>query len=196
MLNVFLSTLLFTVFQSNTVPENLQKDANILSINWYSNSVTSVFQSNDNEYSLAGYLSFSPTVIINCVNSTIIPYGIIGGFFSSECDVSFNTVQSEDYYSISNDKLTFKLYSNYPNPFKGMTHIKYDIPYLSDITLVIYDICGREIKQLINAKQDVGHYTVSWNGKDNKDEQCSAGVYFVSMKTDNYNNIKKIIITK
>jgi hypothetical protein len=182
-----------TVYNSDSYDLTIN---NTMKINWKSICATCTVNSNDNNYSLIGGISQSPMGII--YDSTSLTFGgIISGFWSSECDVNIKNIQEEkDFFALPNNQLVFKLYSNYPNPFKRTTKIRYDIPYTSIVKLLIYDICGKEVKQLVNEKQDMGRYNISWDGKDKNGKECSAGVYFVSMKTENYKSIKKVLIAK
>ena len=54
----------------------------------------------------------------------------------------------------------FALYQNYPNPFNPVTKIKFDIPKASPVTLKIYDISGREVMTVTNAKLKAGTYSL------------------------------------
>ncbi len=49
---------------------------------------------------------------------------------------------------------TFSLFQNYPNPFNPSTQIKYSLPFSSKVTLIVYDILGREIIKLVNSEQE------------------------------------------
>jgi len=85
----------------------------------------------------------------------------------------------------------FILSQNFPNPFNPITTIKYSVPTTSNISLVIYDILGREIKTLVNEEKLPGNYNVQFDGSD-----LSSGVYFYVMKADNFIDTKKLILLK
>lgn len=91
---------------------------------------------------------------------------------------------------------------NYPNPFNQITTIIYKIPqYLSStntvkVSLVIYDIAGNRIRTLVNAVQKPGTYRVYWNGKDQKGEKISSGIYFYELKAGNQRQIKKLLFIR
>lgn len=71
----------------------------------------------------------------------------------------------------------FALHSNYPNPFNPTTVIGYDLPEEAQVTLVIYDISGREVTRLVNSKKPAGFYRAIWDGKNRQGELVSSGVY-------------------
>ena len=71
------------------------------------------------------------------------------------------------------NNINFFLSQNYPNPFNPSTIIKYSIPAVKTpllggagggfVTLIIFDILGREIATLINKEQKAGNYEVNFN---------------------------------
>lgn len=85
----------------------------------------------------------------------------------------------------------FKLYNNYPNPFNPVTHLKFDLPEKSFVSILVFDNLGREISSLVNCSLMPGSYEVSWNGSN-----YSSGVYFYKLKTDKFESIKRMILLK
>lgn len=83
------------------------------------------------------------------------------------------------------------LYNNYPNPFNGTTNINYFLPKQSHVILKIYDILGREIETLVDEEEIAGSYMVVFNGR-----QLSSGIYFYTMRTENFVQTKKLILVK
>ena len=90
----------------------------------------------------------------------------------------------------------YKLYQNYPNPFNPATVIQYDVPELSQISLTLYDLSGREINQLVKEMQQPGLKTVVWDGKDFMGNRMGAGIYIYQLKSGNYVESKKMIFVK
>jgi len=85
---------------------------------------------------------------------------------------------------------------NYPNPFNPETTITYNLPSDSKITLSIHNIKGQLVKELINDKQKSGIHSIVWNGKDQRNDLCSSGVYFYSITSDNLSKTGKMILLK
>jgi hypothetical protein len=81
--------------------------------------------------------------------------------------------------------LTFALESPYPNPFNPSTQIRYSLPEAGKVSLMIYDVLGREIANLANGYQQAGRYTVTWNSKQNSNVPVSSGVYFARLRVTN-----------
>ncbi|MGI9175691.1 MAG: T9SS type A sorting domain-containing protein [Rhodothermales bacterium] len=57
---------------------------------------------------------------------------------------------------------TFGL-ENYPNPFNPSTEIQFTLPEASPVTLVVYDIQGREVARLLEGQQEAGSHAVTFN---------------------------------
>ncbi|MFC1502720.1 T9SS type A sorting domain-containing protein, partial [bacterium] len=73
---------------------------------------------------------------------------------------------------------TFALKQNYPNPFNPTTQIEYHLPEAGDVKIIVYNIEGREVCQLVNAKKSAGIYTVHWDGMDGFRQSVASGIYF------------------
>jgi len=86
---------------------------------------------------------------------------------------------------------TFKLYTNYPNPFNPVTTIKYDLPRSANITISIYDILGKELTKLVNGYTQAGSYEVIWDATN-----YASGTYFYRFESDAYKDVKKMSLIK
>ena len=85
----------------------------------------------------------------------------------------------------------FVLEQNYPNPFNPATTIKYDLPSKSFVSLKIYDVLGTEVASLVNEEEGEGEHSVSFNANE-----LSSGVYFYRLAAGNFNETKKMLLTK
>ncbi len=85
----------------------------------------------------------------------------------------------------------FNLSQNYPNPFNPSTTINYQLPFNGNVKLVVYDAMGREIKTLVNEKQNAGSYQVEFDGTN-----YPSGVYFYKLQTESYSETKKMVLIK
>ena len=79
----------------------------------------------------------------------------------------------------------FELLENYPNPFNSATQIKFFIPIYGKVNAAIYDSQGRKVKSLLQGKLRKGYHTINWKGTNNKGNNLSSGVYFISIKNSN-----------
>jgi photosystem II stability/assembly factor-like uncharacterized protein len=89
------------------------------------------------------------------------------------------------------------LSQNYPNPFNPVTKVKFDIKKLaagsqeSVVSLMVFDITGKEVATLVNELLQPGTYEVSFDGGN-----LPGGVYFYKLQAGNYADVKKMILIK
>jgi len=88
------------------------------------------------------------------------------------------------------------LHQNYPNPFNPITTIKYDLPEEVHVKLVIYDIMGREIRTLVNERQQAGYKSVIWDARNNHGMQVSSGYYICVMQAGDSRKNHKMVLMK
>ena len=86
---------------------------------------------------------------------------------------------------------TFVLYQNYPNPFNPSTTISFDLPADGRVSLVIYDILGREVQTLINDNLTAGYYKKVFDA-----HQLATGVYIYRLRTPNASKVQKMLLIK
>ncbi len=90
----------------------------------------------------------------------------------------------------------FSLSQNYPNPFNPETTIEYKLNKSENITLIVYDLFGREIICLEDSFQQVGNYKKVWNGKTHNGNNLPSGIYLYSLKSLTNSSTKKMILIK
>lgn len=84
-----------------------------------------------------------------------------------------------------------ELYQNYPNPFNTSTTIKFKVMNEARLSLIVYDILGKEILKLIDGKYYYsGIYLIEWSGDNLLGNGVASGIYFYVL------NINKKIIAK
>src|SRR4030095_14271749 len=85
----------------------------------------------------------------------------------------------------------FALHQNYPNPFNPSTRIQFDIPRSAFVSLRIYDISGREVLNITESQLNAGTYRYEWNASG-----LSSGVYFCRLSSENFTDVKKMLLLK
>ncbi|MEJ5352025.1 MAG: carbohydrate binding domain-containing protein [Melioribacteraceae bacterium] len=109
-------------------------------------------------------------------------------WFGIECYGDGVKSDIDDYGSLPTE---YKLEQNYPNPFNGTTIIKYQVPENTVVKIKLYDILGREIKTLVDEYKTPGYYQIAMNS-----ENISSGVYFCTFQSNNFADVKKIVLIK
>ena len=75
--------------------------------------------------------------------------------------------------------------SNYPNPFSEATNITFSVPYTPSyqrVELVVYDLQGRRVRQLVKQSLPAGHYSLRWDGTLSTGTRAASGVYFCHLR--------------
>jgi hypothetical protein len=95
----------------------------------------------------------------------------------------------------------YALSQNYPNPFNPNTKIDFSLPVESNVKLVIYNILGQEVNQLVNNQMSAGNHSVIWNANDAGGNQLTSGIYLYKITATGVNkgefqDIKKMILLK
>lgn len=85
----------------------------------------------------------------------------------------------------------FLLSQNYPNPFNPSTVIRFSLPQESEISLRVYDISGRMVRELASGKYSAGSYSVTFSGHG-----LASGMYFYRLESAEYNATMKMILLK
>ena len=90
----------------------------------------------------------------------------------------------------------FTLRQNYPNPFNPSTTIEFTLPNPTEVSLVIYNLMGQEVRTLKRGMMDTGHHSILWHGKDNKGQLVSSGVYLVRFRSHEWTASHKMLMLK
>lgn len=89
----------------------------------------------------------------------------------------------------------FSLEQNFPNPFNPTTNINYSIPFDSKVLIKIFDMTGKEIKEIVNELQKAGSYSINFNASE-----FASGTYFYKITAlnskENFTSTKKMILVK
>ncbi len=96
--------------------------------------------------------------------------------------INNNTIEKPDKY---------ELYQNYPNPFNPVTNIQFTIPKSGLVSLKVYDVLGREVKNIVNEFKQAGSYIVSFDGSE-----LSSGIYFYRLEAGDFVQVKRMVLVK
>jgi len=93
------------------------------------------------------------------------------------------------------------LLPNYPNPFNPETWIPYQLAKDADVSVRIYDIAGKLVKELKIGCQRKGYYTsksraAHWDGRNTPGERVASGIYFYQMRIGKKSFVRKLAILK
>jgi hypothetical protein len=86
---------------------------------------------------------------------------------------------------------SYGLDQNFPNPFNPTTVIRYALPEIAHVSLIVYDILGRQVAELVNSEVGAGYHQVEFNAS-----KLSSGMYFYKLTAGNFVQINKMLLLK
>ncbi len=92
------------------------------------------------------------------------------------------TTETPDKYNLS---------QNYPNPFNPTTRIRYSLPENAHVSLIVYDILGRQVAELVNGEAAAGTHEAVFDGS-----RLASGVYFYKLTAGKFTQINKMLLMK
>jgi len=107
---------------------------------------------------------------------------------------------SVNYHNLSGEVIiglpsVYAISQNYPNPFNPSTKIDFELPYDSKVSILLYDISGREVGKLVNEQLTAGYHNVQFNGSN-----LASGMYFYRINANggsqNFISTKKMVLIK
>jgi hypothetical protein len=134
------------------------------------------------------YLWTVPNVNSDSCKIKIIAYG--PGWQYDESDGVFHITSTGIEENITPNLIQLSL-KIIPNIVKSAPIIHYSLPAEEKVSLNLYDISGRHVKTLINEKKQLGNYSLTLNTKT-----LSAGVYFITLTTDEKQLIERLVVVK
>ncbi|MDO9391673.1 MAG: T9SS type A sorting domain-containing protein [bacterium] len=91
----------------------------------------------------------------------------------------------------SNTPVAFCLNGAFPNPSRGQTTFKYQLPVESRVRLEVYNVSGQLVKTVFEGVKPAGYHEVGWS-----DHNLSNGIYFYILKAGKFSATRKLVILK
>ena len=91
---------------------------------------------------------------------------------------------------------TYEVSQNYPNPFNPSTTIKYQLPEISNVKLVIYNVLGQKVRTLLSDRIEAGYHSVVWDGRNDEGRAVASGIYIYKFEAGNFNRTMKLMMLK
>ena len=92
----------------------------------------------------------------------------------------------------------FALQQNYPNPFNPATTIAFSVPenYRGHVSLRVYDMLGKVVRELVAGNLAPGHYRQVWDGLDQSGRRLASGLYMYQLRAGNFSATRKLLLMK
>jgi hypothetical protein len=123
-----------------------------------------------------------------CISEFHYPPGKLGEPADFMCEPD-TTTKFYTALDVTNTNDAYTLAQNYPNPFNTNTTITFEIPLGTNVSLKVYSILGEEIAELAGKEYDAGKHTIDFDAQN-----LSKGIYFYTLKTDEFSASRKMII--
>ena len=91
---------------------------------------------------------------------------------------------------------TFALHENYPNPFNPTTTLRFDLPGVSDVNVVIYNMLGQKVRTFNMNSISAGSHSIKWNATNDLGDPVGAGVYLYQLQAKDFVKTRKMILLK
>jgi hypothetical protein len=85
----------------------------------------------------------------------------------------------------------FVVFPNYPNPFNPTTQIKFGLPQASEVSVVIYNLLGQKVAELLRERRNAGYHSVSFDGSG-----VASGMYIYRVTAGEHVGIGKMALVK
>ncbi len=105
----------------------------------------------------------------------------------------------EDEEEVTSDQspvTSYELQQNYPNPFNPSTGISFQLPVVSEVSLVIYNLNGQVVKSLVAGKLVAGQHEIMWDGRNEFGGRVASGVYVYRLKAGEFVAKRKLVLMK
>jgi Tol biopolymer transport system component len=90
----------------------------------------------------------------------------------------------------------FAISGNYPNPFNPSTTISLKLPETGTVSLAVYDIIGRKVRDLVNGPLARGAHSLVWDGRDSAGRPVSSGVYLTLLTMNGKSTANRMLLSK
>jgi hypothetical protein len=117
------------------------------------------------------------------------------GYDSSDEVFTIRSPQGAGLPDVETPKV-FALRQNAPNPFKGTTMVRFDLPRDVDVKLAVFDVRGRLVQSLIDQSMPAGRYSIGWDGRDINGNKVASGVYYYKIQAGHWNETRTMVLVK
>ena len=121
----------------------------------------------------------------------------LGGVEDSHINASsFKSEVSVEDRKAGRIPLSFRLEQNSPNPFNPETAIRFYLPVRSRVSLKIFDVMGRLVKEFNPTNYGAGDHAVVWDATDAGGVAVPSGVYYYQLNAEQYSENRKMILIR
>ena len=105
-------------------------------------------------------------------------------------------VEKDGVEEIAAIPLVYALEQNYPNPFNPSTTIRFALPEAGEVSLKIFNMRGQVVRTLASNTFESGVHNITWDATTDTGEKVASGIYFYQLISQQFNQVKKMILMK
>ena len=84
-----------------------------------------------------------------------------------------------------------------PNPFSSSTLFRYAIDREGRVRLRLFDVAGRHVRTLVEARVAAGAGGRGWDGRDGSGRPVASGIYLVRLRAaDGSSAVRRVVLAK
>jgi Carboxypeptidase regulatory-like domain/Secretion system C-terminal sorting domain len=163
------------------------------------NQITSQskYYAHSSYYSSSGVIYFDNTSVGKDMVTITDPVGDVPYNFIDIVSAGWNLKTIAGIPASNNLPVDFKLEQNFPNPFNPSTTIRYALPFESSVKIIVYNLLGQVVRQVVSEVQKAGYHEVNFNA-----DNLASGIYFYSVVANSTTNrqdftgVKKMLLLK
>ncbi len=111
-------------------------------------------------------------------------------------DLIFGCIAPFSPVSVPETPAFTQFHGNYPNPFNPSTAFRFSLAEPGRVSLAIYDVSGRRVRQLMEGAMPIGEHEIVWDGRDDKGGRSASGVYFSRFSAGDVLADRKLVMLK
>jgi len=100
--------------------------------------------------------------------------------------------------------MIYAISANYPNPFNPSTTMDFQLPQISNVQLVIFNVLGQKVRTLVNEQMAPGRYKAIWDARNDAGQSVASGIYIYRFSAESagagnagrFETVQKMILLK
>ncbi|HYM81586.1 MAG TPA: FlgD immunoglobulin-like domain containing protein [Candidatus Limnocylindria bacterium] len=83
-----------------------------------------------------------------------------------------------------------------PNPTRPPVLLQFQLPEPAEVSLAVYDLAGRRVRELITGPRDAGRFEAIWDGRDANGAPTGGGVYFYRLRSGARSESRRFVLLR
>ena len=83
-----------------------------------------------------------------------------------------------------------------PNPAPDNVGIHFGLPTTGSVSIMVFDIQGRRVRQVWRGVEPAGYHKAVWNGRSDTGDIVASGIYFIRLKVGERTMNRRIAILR